>query len=160
MSKRIHLIRHAKSSWAEAGLHDFDRPLNERGHRDAPAAAIRFARAWQPQALISSDALRAKTTATYFAETLKMKVIFDHSIYEAAYLDLLAVIYKLDESWNEVALFGHNPGMSNISAYLSGEYVDMPTCAVCTLELEVNEWKLASREVARLVSFDYPKKHL
>ncbi len=160
--KTLLVIRHAKSSWDHPGLKDIDRPLNERGLRDAPVMAARTAKAFPDmQRLVSSPAVRALSTARYFQAAWKpgqAELLVDPDIYEACTDTLLGIIRSFPDWIHTVALFGHNPGFSQLVAHLGCTPIDMPTCCVAQLELETVDWKLADPQLARLVNVDYPKK--
>jgi phosphohistidine phosphatase len=157
--KRLMIVRHAKSDWNSTNLNDFDRPLNHRGLQSAPEMAARLLeKSIIPQYLLSSPALRAKTTAHLFAETLKLaEPSYNKAIYEATHADLLQVINKLPDAYDFVAIFGHNPGLSNLLFSLTGQMYDMPTCAVAIVNFEFDSWKLVSGKTGSLSYFDYPK---
>lgn len=144
------LVRHAKSSWDHPELTDFDRPLNDRGRRDAPRMATHAKRVLGiPDRIISSPALRALTTAKIFAEALgipERDIATEPRIYEAARETLLKLVRRLDDGDRHLMLFGHNPGFSDLAHQLAHcSFDDLPTCAVvqlgfdCKLWSEVNE---------------------
>jgi phosphohistidine phosphatase len=157
--KKLMLVRHAKSDWGDAQLADFDRPLNSRGLKSAPEMAIRLLKKGiVPQYLLSSPALRAKTTAKIFADTLGLaEPDYERSIYEARYADLLKVINQLPEDYDFIALFGHNPGMSDLLYGLTGDMADMPTCAVAVISFNVSEWGMIGGDSGRVTYYGYPK---
>ena len=157
--KKLMLVRHAKSDWGDAQLADFDRPLNYRGLKSAPEMALRLLKKGVvPQYLVSSPALRAKTTAQIFADTLGLTELdYERSIYEARYADLLKVINELPDDYDFIALFGHNPGMSDLLYGLTGDMADMPTCAVAVVSFNVSEWKMVSGDLGKVTYYDYPK---
>lgn len=158
--KKLHLIRHAKSSWDDPSWSDFERPLNERGWRNAPFMAERFAQTNAPDALVSSPAVRAITTARIFADKLKLETIHERKeIYEAPVLTLLQVLNGFSSAWNEVAMFGHNPGLSMLTHYLTGEYIELPTCAIVSIDLFADEWFQITAGAGRCSALDYPKKY-
>jgi phosphohistidine phosphatase len=158
--KKLHLIRHAKSSWDNPSDSDFDRPLNERGKRDAPLMSKRFAASHRPQAIVSSPALRAISTAKIFARALNMKEVHqEKEIYEAPLSALVPVLCEFQNAWQEVAVFGHNPGLSLLTHYLTGEYPEMPTCAIVSIDLFIDDWAAVTANAGRCSGFDYPKKH-
>jgi phosphohistidine phosphatase len=163
MKKTLILVRHAKSSWSKPGLADIDRPLNERGMRDAPFMAKRMAEAGQPvDHLVSSPANRALTTAKCYAEALNLRdsLTIDPRVYEAGVAQLMNVINGFDDAWNCVLMFGHNPGFSYLIQYLCGQMLHMPTNGVSVLEADLASWENLGTNAATLVEFDYPKKHL
>lgn len=160
--KTLYLIRHAKSSWKHANLDDFDRPLNERGLADAPFMAAKMKElGMQVDALVSSPAKRALSTAQFFARELAIpsdRLLTKQALYLPTTHQTLEVINGLSSEWNSVALFGHNPGFSDLLDYLSSGSFDMPTCAVAKLYFPLNDWNLVSNGGAELVSYHYPKQ--
>ncbi|MBW4890730.1 histidine phosphatase family protein [Mucilaginibacter sp. HMF5004] len=157
--KKLMLVRHAKSDWGDAFLDDFDRPLNNRGLQSAPEMASRLLKKHIiPQYSISSPALRAKTTANIFADKLGLaEPTYNRSIYEAKYADLLRLINELPDAYDFVALYGHNPGLSDLLYGLTGDMNDMPTCAVAIINFNLPEWKMISGDTGRVEYYDYPK---
>ncbi|WAC39322.1 SixA phosphatase family protein [Pedobacter sp. SL55] len=160
--KQLFVIRHAKSDWGDFSLKDFDRPLNKRGHHNAPEMVARFvAKGLKPDVMVSSPALRALTTAKYFATGWQLKaeqLSTNPSIYEADTKTLLQVINRFNDDFNSIALFGHNPGLTNLVNYLTdGQIANMPTCSAVVIEFPFDEWKLISSNTGNLVLFDYPK---
>jgi phosphohistidine phosphatase len=162
MLKRLLIIRHAKSDWDDPKLSDFDRPLNNRGHRNAPAMAKRLLKKHLvPQQLVSSPAKRAITTAEYFADVFKIDkkdIRQENGIYEASSSGLIKLINELDNDYNFVALFGHNPGLSDLVMRLSnGGGFNIPTCGVVLIQFFFDDWKLIGNGTGELQFFDYPK---
>jgi len=162
MSKQLLLVRHAKSDRDDPDLADFDRPLNKRGHRDAPEMAERLSKKRIiPQLLVSSPAKRAITTAEYFADVLqinKKKIREEMDIYEASSSRLLKVISNLDNRYDLVALFGHNPGLSNLAMNLTdGHISDIPTCGIVLIKFPFDDWAMVSNNTGELEFSDYPK---
>jgi len=161
--KQLTLIRHAKSSWAEAGLSDFDRPLNKRGECDAPNMGQRLHKRAMPiDCIISSPAKRAISTAHIIAQTLHFNVaniIEEPRIYEATTGTLLTVVQALEDRFNNVLMFGHNPGVSQFGYYLSGQLQDLPTCAMFAMQFELEHWANMQPNSAEVLFFDYPKNN-
>jgi phosphohistidine phosphatase len=160
--RTLTLIRHAKSSWDYPELSDFERPLNDRGRRDAPAMARRLLRLPpKPDLLLSSPALRALTTARLFAEVLRFSaeaVAVNARIYEASAEKLLGVAQRLDDAARHVMLFGHNPGISEFAHLLAHcPFDDMPTCAAARFEFEIKAWGDLSASAGKLVHYSFPK---
>lgn len=158
------LVRHAKSSWDDPMLEDFQRPLNDRGRRDAPIIASRYARIISPVSpqLVSSPALRAKSTALIFADVLGLQsesIRFEPGIYEATTSELLTIIRGFDDSVSEIALFGHNPGLSDLCHTLGRcSFDEMPTCALARFEFDVEHWSDITRGRGRLLAYTFPKE--
>ncbi|TXH05879.1 MAG: hypothetical protein E6R07_03495 [Nevskiaceae bacterium] len=156
------LVRHAKSSWDYAELTDFERPLNARGRRDAPAMAARLRAGSPPDRLVSSPALRAITTARLFAQALDLSedgIAILPRIYDASLPTLLDVVRELDDASGNVALFGHNPGLSLLALELSADPVlELPTCGIVQLELPARRWREIAPASGRVRWHDWPKK--
>jgi len=159
---RLTLIRHAKSAWDDPTLDDFERPLNARGRRDAPAMAQRLGELKRrPDRLVSSPALRAITTARAFAEVLGIApqdIELQARIYDASRKTLAEVVQGLDPGARHVALFGHNPGFSELARWLATcPFTEMPTCAIAQLELQVGSWSELGPGCGKLANYLYPK---
>lgn len=161
--KSLHLVRHAKSSWDDLSVSDFDRPLNERGRKSAAFMAKRWLESDKPLNLIvSSPAKRALDTARIVAhglEHLEVTLTTDANIYEAHVNDLLEVVNSISDDVHHVMLIGHNPSMSQLVEFLSGEAVELPTCAMVEIILDIDSWKEVSRGLGSFKSLDYPKKY-
>jgi phosphohistidine phosphatase len=160
--KRLTLLRHAKSSWKNTEMADFDRPLNTRGEGDAPEMGQRLAeRQFKPDCIIASPARRAITTAYLVADEIgfaREKIILNEHIYDAAVSDLVGVIQQIDESCNDVMLVGHNPGFTELSTYLTNTPIEnIPTTGVFCIELAVQTWADVAQGSGVMVFFDYPK---
>lgn len=139
------LVRHAKSSWDDPVLDDFDRPLNARGERDAPRMAVHVQRALgSPDRIVSSPAVRALSTARVFADAFGMTAAHVDQrprIYEASAETLLTLVQMLDDGDRHVMLFGHNPGFTDLAHRLARcSFDDMPTCAVVQIGFGVKAW--------------------
>jgi phosphohistidine phosphatase len=160
--KTLFLIRHAKSSWDDATLPDKDRPLNDRGKRDAPKMGERLAkRGVKPDLILSSPAIRALTTAEIIAKKLDYRrkdIVVDERLYAVAADDLLDVIHHLGDKLKRVMLFGHNPELTELAHRLSGEITHLPTCAVAELTFDAKSWSSIGRIRPTEVALDYPKK--
>jgi phosphohistidine phosphatase len=171
--KYLTVIRHAKSSWAQPGLSDHDRPLNERGQRAAPAVASFMQRTYfdaaqapallpAPDALISSTALRATATAQSMREVFGLppaSLRLDSRLYLASAQRLLEVVRELDESWQHALLFGHNPGLLEFAERIlvRAHVPRMPTCSAVILALPHAYWGLADWGEAQLIGYLTPR---
>jgi phosphohistidine phosphatase len=159
--KQLLIIRHAKSSWALAGQDDFDRPLNERGMRDAPMMAQRLLdKQISIDAFIASPANRALTTANFFAEAFrakgKLKTV--QKLYHAHPQIFYDVIETIDDAVNTAAVFSHNPGITTFVNDLTKTRIDnMPTCGIFAVQTEINHWKDFAEAKKTFWFFDYPK---
>lgn len=163
MGKTIIFIRHAKSDWSFQ-VSDFDRPLNESGFHEAPIMANWLAQSpTTPQLLVSSPAKRALTTAQIFAEALHFpsrEILTDNKLYNANSPTILSVIEDLNYDVDSVAIFGHNPGISEIANYLVGsEAIDFPTCGISIIHFEqASSWEEISGGNGKSINFIYPEK--
>ena len=150
------LVRHAKSDWGDPGLDDHDRPLNARGLRDAPVLAARLAAADLPLgAILSSTALRARTTAGFFGEALGLDPELDPALYGAPAPALLSA--AVARGAGGVVVVAHDPGMTALAGHLSGGGIGrMPTCAVATFRWDTPDWHVATSIDPDAWSFDSP----
>jgi phosphohistidine phosphatase len=137
------LLRHAKSSWADPALDDHQRPLNQRGRRDAPRMG-NFVREFRltPDIIISSDAVRARLTAEAFAEAALYtdKILLDPRLYLAGPSAIVTVLRTVRENAETVMIVGHNPGLEELVARLTGEPNHMPTAALAQIALPIDRW--------------------
>lgn len=160
--KTLFVNRHAKSSWDHPDLSDFDRPLNKRGLKDAPEMGARLSdRNEGIELFVSSPANRAITTARLMAKEVDYpldKIVEIPDIYHASARTLLEIVNSFDDKYNRVIIFGHNPGFTDLSENLTGEYLNnVPTCGICKIEFQVDSWKEVGFESGMLKYFDYPK---
>ena len=160
--KQLLLVRHGKSDWANQHISDFERPLNPRGLRNAPEMARRILdRNEIPELIISSPALRAITTARHFAQVWNKpaeQISQEKAIYEANVKTLLHIVNKIDNKYQRVAIFGHNPGFTDLANYLSdADIYNIPTCGTVWIEFPFDDWQQVSHHTGSLLKFDYPK---
>ncbi len=160
--KKLFIIRHAKSSWKDMSLDDFDRPLNKRGRKNAPfMGRLLKEKNVYPNVILSSSAKRAKSTANLIAKEIgyDKKIIFDEDIYEATPNLLDSKIKKLADDVDIAFLFGHNPELN----MLVGRYVDfhenIVTCSIVEIEFDCKSWADIDAKNARFISYEYPKKY-
>lgn len=164
--KKLILVRHAKSSWDDIEMDDFNRPLNERGEKDAPRMAkVLKHRDVIADWMITSPANRALSTCRAFAKVLKFEkkeIIAEPKLYHASPETILMVIGSLPEhnKHDAVLLFGHNPGITEFANQLLNVSIDnIPTCGVVGATLNIDTWKEISFGCGRMDSFDFPKKN-
>jgi phosphohistidine phosphatase len=141
--KTLYLLRHAKSSWDNPAISDFDRPLNQRGLEAAPfMGKIIFDRKIQPCLILSSPAMRAKQTALLIKETAQIsaKIQYEETIYEASPMRLLEIISELDKKYDSVLMVGHNPGFENLYRILTNEIQPIQTATLAKINLNINKW--------------------
>jgi phosphohistidine phosphatase len=160
--KTLILIRHAKSSWGDISVPDQERPLAGRGKRDAPEMGQRLARRGvKPDLILSSPALRARSTAEAIAEELDYKLkdlVIDDRLYGGGADELLEVIGELDDKVKSAILFGHNPGLTELAHRICNEIADLPTCAVAEFRLDAKSWPGIGQARLAKVELDYPRK--
>lgn len=158
--KTLYLLRHAKSSWNDSSLRDFDRPLNDRGRADAPVIGKHLdSENLSDPLLICSPALRTRETAqlVLLNASLHAEPRFDDRIYEASLRDLLQVVSEIDDTNQTAIVIGHNPGLEELLAFLTGETRPMPTCALAKIVFDVVSWKDVKASDGTLESFVTPK---
>jgi phosphohistidine phosphatase len=160
--KQLILIRHAKSDWGNANLSDFDRPLNERGKRDAPVMAQRLVdKKITIDAFVASPAKRAAKTAKIFAEIFNRKkedILFIEKLYLADPPVFFDVIASLSDKFNSVAVFSHNNGLTDFANLLTDLRIDnIPTCGIFAVSAQCNTWADFKNAPKEFLSFDYPK---
>lgn len=165
LMKKLVLVRHAKSSWDNPEWSDFERPLNKRGIRDAGILCSTLKeKNLSPKLILSSPANRALTTAQMFAETLNYPVgdiRQDYGIYEKGAHYILNLINKLPADIDNVFIFGHNPDITSMASFFSGEYFDnVPTCGIIGLQFDIESWEEADSDLGKIIFFEYPKKFI
>lgn len=160
--KKLYLIRHAKSSWKDMALDDFDRPLNKRGKKNAPfMAKILKEKNILPDALISSPANRAKSTAKAFKVHLlpNKSIIYLESLYHPSVYELENVINNIDDKYDTVFLFSHNPALNEFVEEHLGFEDNIPTCGIVGIDFHCNKWEESIKSKKELTLFDYPKNY-
>lgn len=163
--KTLTILRHAKSSWKEAGLSDRERPLNPRGERDAPAMGQRVHNSGiRPSLILSSPAVRAWTTAKVVAQAINYPTEFlqrEDDLYFAGTAALLDVVARQDPGFNSLMLVGHNPGLTDFANFMiPGLTGNLPTCGLVAVNIEADDWNLRAAGEFKLLSYDYPKKRM
>lgn len=148
--KRILILRHAKSDWSNPALADFDRPLAERGLKDAPRMGKALAQFRQaPDIIIASPARRAKQTAELAAQACNFQgtIRWDDSFYPGSSSDLLAALRALPDTIKRPMLVGHNPVFADTAALLcnphstgKSEDIRLPTAGLICFEAHIANW--------------------
>ena len=162
--KTLYLARHAKSYWKDQSIPDFDRPLNGRGKRDAPfIGEVLKDKGVKPDLIICSPAKRTKKTAIEIAEKLRYpekKILYDDELYEASSNILIRVIKKINEKYDSVMIFAHNPGLTMLNNHISNNYLEnIPTCGIVALQLD-KKWIEIDKNSCQFLFFEYPKLYL
>ena len=162
--KKLYIVRHAKSSWDDVDLRDFDRPLNDRGLKDAPRMGKRLKdRGVHPDLMVSSPAVRALATCRALAKEMgypEDKIKVDKRVYHAAEEQLLNVIKECGKFQDPGILLvvGHNPGLTEFANRLLDDSIDnIPTCGIVAGELKIQSWDEAGWGCGEREFFETPK---
>lgn len=158
--KTLFLVRHAKSDWP-ADIEDFDRPLSEKGHADAPKMAkLLKTEGITIDTFVTSTAKRALTTCRYFAEVYENKNILKfEELYNASSSEFLEVIESLNDQAKNVAIFSHNNGITHFANSLTNENIEhMPTCSVVAFEVDTDTWAEFKKAAKEFLFFYKPKE--
>ncbi len=162
--KSLYIIRHAKSSWGDFTQPDFDRPLNERGKRDAPMMAKRLLDAGiTVDSFISSPAKRAHKTCKLFCEAFGRKegdIKLVEELYHAPSPVFYEVVRAIPNEYNSAAIFSHNPGITEFvnSLGLNVHIDNMPTCSVFGVRIAEDSWKGFADCKKEYLFFYFPKQ--
>jgi len=161
--KVLYLIRHAKSSWKNLDIDDFDRPLNKRGKRDAPFMGQLLKKYQiQPDLILSSPANRALTTAKVIANEIEYpeeKIVTEDVLYGSDSGSMLRMINQIDNQIKVLMVFCHNPGITDLAEELTGTLIgNIPTCGICCIKFNLDSWDTVFEGTGKLDFFDYPKK--
>jgi phosphohistidine phosphatase len=148
--KTLLVLRHAKSSWDNPALDDHERPLNVRGEEDAPRIGqLAREEGLAPELIVSSDAVRARLTAEAMADATGGRILLDPRLYHASATEILtalrSVVDESEESSGEngvatVMIVGHNPGLEQLIALLTGQLESLPTAALAQIALPIERW--------------------
>ena len=155
--KSLYLVRHAKSSWKDPTLDDFDRPLNKRGKHDAPLMAQKlYEMGIKPDIILSSPAKRALKTAKIFAKTLDVPLQTDQRLYEAMPSDFREVMHEVFKTHDNVMLVSHNPGLTMFNDEISDIPIyNIPTAGVVGVGFETYDTAFTD---GKQLFYIYPKK--
>ena len=160
--KTLYLLRHAKSSWDDTSLLDRERPLEDRGERDAAKMSKRWSQQHlKPDLIMSSPAARALATAQVVAQGLEYKtngIMVNDQLYAATEDTLIAVIEALDDKLDRVMLVGHNPGFTELAHHFDRGITHMPTCALAEFRFEAQSWAGIGQAGPARTNFDLPKR--
>ncbi len=144
-AKTLYLFRHAKSSWDDPGLSDFDRPLTKRGEKSAPLMGkVMRARDVCPSVVICSPSKRTRQTAKMALKKAGLdeaEIVFDNGLYHATTGGLIDITKKIDDLLSTAMLIGHNPGLSELVYLLTGVEEAFPTAALACIRLNIAHWK-------------------
>lgn len=161
--KTLYLLRHAKSSWEYPELSDLERPLNERGKKDAPRMGKWLAEHIQtPDLVLSSHSVRTLATISKTGHELGLKgedYQTDSRLYLASPKDLWQIVRTAPDTADSLMLLGHNPGLTEFANQLFPRHAvdNIPTCGVFALQFNCKKWKESATENAEFLFFQYPK---
>lgn len=161
--KTLYVLRHAKSSWADAAMSDFERPLNERGNRAAAFIGELMAdNGYEPYVILSSPAVRAKATAEIVKRSggLDAEIRFEHRIYEASPQTLRQAISDIDDAYPSALVVGHNPGIEGLIRFLTGKIEAIPTAALSVIDLDIDNWGYIDEDRGTLTNIYRPKEEM
>ncbi|WP_035758032.1 SixA phosphatase family protein [Hugenholtzia roseola] len=168
-SKTLVLIRHAKSSWKDSTLADFDRPLNKRGKQDAPMMGeILASKELRPEAFYLSPAKRSKKTAEKIAEKIAFPqhlLKIEDQLYFGGSEKIVQWIKKLNNHLHTIFIVSHNPDLNDLAAYFLGsdffnrQIQNLPTASLLALQIPVESWHQIERGKANPLFYEYPKKY-
>ncbi|WP_242087335.1 SixA phosphatase family protein [Aestuariivivens sediminis] len=159
--KTLILIRHAKSSW-EHDVIDHERPLNDRGYRDAKLVSNHIStKNLTPDLVLVSDATRTRLTADAFIEAFPIsmdKVQYNYDLYDFSGYNLTKVIKNCPNDINQLMVFGHNHAITAFVNTYGSKYIDnVPTCGVVVIDFDIQYWENLKQGITREVIFP---KHL
>jgi phosphohistidine phosphatase len=159
--KTLYILRHAKSSWKDPNLSDFERPLNRRGQRAAETLGQHFRNEEiVPELVLCSPAIRTRETIEIIVKTAKWRteVRYDERIYEAGAMRLFEVVSQIENDRKTALLVGHNPGLEELLQLLTGNIEQMPTGALAEVAIKASKWSEALQKKAVLKSFVKPRE--
>ena len=157
--KNLYILRHAKSSWDDFALKDFDRPLSTRGIQDAELMGNYFKSKIKVLDLIlSSPSKRTKETLEHFFNKTSQKIIFNETIYHSSEQNIYSVIKDVEKSISSIMIVGHNPSMHEFSESFSGQFIEkFSTCSLASFEFD-DEWINVCENLGTLTEFKIPSE--
>ena len=159
--KTLYLLRHAKSSWADTEMSDFERPLNDRGTKAAAfMGKFMSEHGYEPYLILSSPAVRARSTAEILKKAGKLdgEIRFEHRIYEASPQTLRLAISDIDDAYRSAMIVGHNPGIEGLIRFQTGELESIPTAALSVIDLDLDAWAYIDEGRGKLKKIYRPRE--
>jgi phosphohistidine phosphatase len=161
MDRHLFIIRHGKSSW-DSIVDDLDRPLTDRGIRNAYEMAARLQeQALVPELVYSSPANRALHTAAIMSRVWKLddqQIHINSNLYMPEVEDIAVTVFGVPDEVTSVAVFGHNPGFTQFANRFMKKPVDnVPTAGVVVVSMKLDSWSDLYNGRVKRVIFDYPK---
>jgi len=162
--KTIYLIRHAKSSWSDPSLQDFDRPLNSRGNRDVKMmTSILSNKTKNIDLILTSKAKRALATTEVITNGNGVnykEIIKEDRLYQASSKKISKLISKQNNKFDSLAIVAHNPGLTELANELGGVKIDnLPTTGILAFKFDTEKWANITKKDGKLLFFEYPKLH-
>ncbi|MDE1461151.1 SixA phosphatase family protein [Spartinivicinus poritis] len=163
--KELLLVRHAKSSWKDDSLADFDRPLNKRGKKTAPLMGQLLAdKHWQPDRVFASPAARTKATAELLLPALAIppdQIDWYPSLYDASVKAIFNAIKQAPAACQRLMIIGHNPGIEETIEALDPKFSEMiPTCCVTRIRCNIKNWQEITKKCGEVMDCLKPKEVL
>jgi len=157
--KNLYLLRHAKSSWDDFTLKDFDRPLSTRGIQDADLMGNFFkSKRKGLDLVVSSPSKRTKETLDHFFNKTTQNIIFDETIYHSSEQNIYSVLKHIEEDIKSLMIVGHNPSMHEFSESFSGQFIEkFSTCGLASFEFD-DEWANVCEDSGTLIEFKIPSE--
>ena len=157
--KNLYLLRHAKSSWDDFALKDFDRPLSTRGIQDADLMGNYFKSKRKGLDLVlSSPSKRTKETLDHFFNKTSQNIIFNETIYHSSIQNIYSVIKDVENNISSLMIVGHNPSMHEFSESFSGQFIEkFSTCGLASFEFD-NEWVNVCESSGTLTELKIPSE--
>ena len=157
--KNLYLLRHAKSSWDDFALKDFDRPLSTRGIQDADLMGNFFkSKRRGLDLVVSSPSKRTKETLDHFFNKTTQNIIFDETIYHSSEQNLYSFLKYVEEDIKSLMIVGHNPSMHEFSESFSGKFIEkFSTCGLASFEFD-DEWANVCEDSGTLIEFKIPSE--
>lgn len=160
--KRLYLIRHAKSSWKNGDLSDFERGLNRRGEKDLKTITSYISlKDIKVDLILSSSALRAQITADEIAKKIEYnsKIHYMKELYMVRPEKLMDIIKLQDEQHETIFMVGHNPELTEVAnILLKDDFIKMPTLAILAIDLDIENWNDIKENSGKLDFYIYPKQ--
>ena len=159
--KNLIIVRHCKSSWKDPILSDFDRPLNKRGNIDGELMS-NYLREKEKKIdkLILSTSIRTRLTSKYFIEKIHFNSIsYLDELYHASYSEIIKIISKIENNFNNIMVIGHNPGLTELINYFTDMRIyNIPTTGIIKVEFKEDEWSKITENKGKIVYKKFPKE--
>ena len=159
--KNLIIVRHCKSSWKDPSLSDFDRPLNKRGNIDGELMS-NYLREKEKKIdkLILSTSIRTRLTSKYFIEKIHFNSIsYLDELYHASYSEIIKIISKIENNFNNIMVIGHNPGLTElINHFTDMRIYNIPTSGIIKVEFKEDKWSKITENKGKIVYKKFPKE--